>query len=133
MDYTFLCLVGGFCEVTIDVVNWRTEDKVALLSHCGNAGTDEVGLNQASESVDGSSTSVMFRWTNRLELSASQMESGLELCWKAVEDAKLPVDSVSDYSAKFGTVSIAGNSLLCIARRSQFFHINLGNVCLPDD
>ncbi|CDI87078.1 cysteine repeat modular protein, putative [Eimeria praecox] len=107
-DYTFLCLIGGSCEVTIDIVNWRAEDKVALLSQCGNSGTGEVGLNQISEAVDGSDASVVFRWTNRLELSASQMKKGLELCWKAVEDAGSSLESISDYSAKFGTVSIAG-------------------------
>ncbi|CDJ28361.1 uncharacterized protein EMH_0014250 [Eimeria mitis] len=107
-DYSFVCLVGGSCEITIDVVNWQTEDKVAMLSHCGHDGMGEVGFNQISEGVDGSSTSVVFRWVDPLELSASQMESGLELCWKAVEEEIFPLDSISDYSTKFGTISIAG-------------------------
>lgn len=85
-----------------------------------------MGFNQTSEGADGSSTSVVFRWTSRLELSASQMETGLELCWKAVEDALFPLGSISDYTAKFGTVSIAGNNAFISVGTVSFFTCMLG-------
>lgn len=90
----------------MEVVNGRNSDKVAMLSHCGAKTAQSVGLSEPSNLLN--ANTAVFRWPEPLELSDADMESGLELCWKAVEDEAAPSDSLSDYSAKFGTVSIRG-------------------------
>lgn len=100
------------------MVNWREEDRVALLPHCGEDHVDGVGFfSQVAEAARGSSSSILFRWADPLKLSAAQMQEGLELCWKAVKDMGQPRDSVTAYSAKFGTVLIAGEEI-----SHQYFH-----------
>ncbi|KAL8449815.1 hypothetical protein Emed_002778 [Eimeria media] len=59
-----------------------------------------------SEFVEDSANSLVFRWPDKLKLSDAVTESGLELCWKAVENEGAVSDSIADYSSKFGTVSI---------------------------
>ncbi|KAL8271945.1 hypothetical protein Esti_004069 [Eimeria stiedai] len=105
-DYNFFCYNGGHCEVTIDVVNPRADDKVALLPRCGQEPPDTVGFSKAAEPVEDSANLLVFRWPDKLNLSNADTESGLELCWKAVENEAAVSDSIADYSSKFGTVSI---------------------------
>lgn len=100
------------------MVNWTKEDKVALVSHCGEEHVGSVGFfSQVAEAARGRSSSILFRWTDPLQLSAAQMQEGLELCWKAVRDMEQSRDSITAYSLKFGTMLIAGEGI-----SHQYFH-----------
>ncbi|KAL8431142.1 hypothetical protein ACSSS7_005460 [Eimeria intestinalis] len=65
-----------------------------------------VTVNEAAKPAEESVNSLVFRWPDKLNLSDADTESGLELCWKAVENEAAVSDFVADYVSKFGTVSI---------------------------
>lgn len=86
-----------------------------MLTRCGEEKPDSIGLSEASESVNDIAGSVVFRWTKRLELTAADMGSGLQVCWKTAEKEGTANDSMSYYSASFGTVLIRGTNPLYAA------------------
>ncbi|OEH75896.1 cysteine repeat modular [Cyclospora cayetanensis] len=107
-DQSFFCQIGGLCEVTVEVLNRRATDRIALLQRCGEESRNSIGLSAAGEKVEGRAIAARFQWTARLSLSPAEMEAGMEVCWKALERATEGTDALVDYSAKFGTVSIRG-------------------------